>query len=329
MSESDDDATAPACNPPCERPRTWRRRLSNDIIGEVVQAAGPAASARAPRPIVSMETKKTDGPFQCVLPSDRANFRTHVTKFFALPDEVHATAWQEACTRLRETPCGWDGCSAVLNSFQTLAWHLHACHFQEYTDLKDSSPMTLSRCLWGGCGESFENRTYCQHVVEKHVFGALCCEYQRQGPSELMAHHVHDKNTLRPSIHPYTPYKAMPIPSLPAKIQKIDRWELSCPVVSVDPSFTGNAIRLSAHIMSSEAPRRPYKESSPVTAELTEGMSDLKDVTKLVVQGKLLLWPRGSLDAQQQPVFHQIVALLKSYCLYLYTDQIVLAGGLM
>ncbi|KAJ6489264.1 hypothetical protein C8R47DRAFT_479158 [Mycena vitilis] len=252
------------------------------------------------------------GPFQGVLPV-HANFRTgDVTAYPAPPElcsfrnEVHATAtWPEACTRLRETPCGWDGCCVILNSFQTLAWHLHACHFQEYTDLKDSSPMTLSRCLWGGCGESFENRMYClEHVAERHVFGALCCEYQSlntgQGPSELVGHHVHDKNTLRPSIYPYTPHKAMRIPLLPAKIQKINWWELSCPAVSVDPSFTGNAIRMSAHIMCSEAPRRPYEESSPVTAELTEGMSDLTDVTKLIVQGKLLLWPRGTVDAQQQ-----------------------------
>ncbi|KAJ6463720.1 hypothetical protein C8R47DRAFT_1157247 [Mycena vitilis] len=232
-------------------------------------------------------------------------------KIFCSVDRGQATriALREACTRLRETHCEWADCSAVLNSSQTLAIHLKAVHFED--EGKPLLPLTLWSCLWAKCSESFETGGRCRrHVVERHVFGALRCEYQScdmvfEDPSTLVAHatrHIKDKNTLRPSIYPSL---ALDL-ALPANV--IKPRESYRPVVNVNPSFSPTTICESRHRFPKAAQLEnwrsgPFQRSRPAPAKLARQMSDLKDDTDLT---DVVLWPPGGVGAQQ-PVFHCVV----------------------
>ena len=138
---------------------------------------------------------------------------------YAIEEEMRAAA-QIAYDRMRETPCQWHGCGAVLNSLSTLQKHaaLHATDNEEWvrplfpvascfycprarargqsllymTDGCDGDGLPLTganlqgtyACRWQNCSHRFSDEAKLARHVQKHATLPLPCAYEGQLPLE-------------------------------------------------------------------------------------------------------------------------------------------------
>ncbi|PIL37538.1 transcription factor [Ganoderma sinense ZZ0214-1] len=121
-------------------------------------------------------------------------------------EEAEAAA-ELAFSRLREMPCSWDGCGAVLNSMATLQKHVvrHA---------GENSEWGTFTCQWKGClSNSFKDEQSLVRHLQKHARSPLLCAYEGcdrsfASASDLLHHHQSSKHRdgqLRKSCYPAPP----------------------------------------------------------------------------------------------------------------------------
>ncbi|OBZ70218.1 hypothetical protein A0H81_09782 [Grifola frondosa] len=120
---------------------------------------------------------------------------------------------------MRELPCCWKACGAVLNSAQRLEKHVkeHAADKEEWN--------TFS-CEWHDCTRRFSDKPKLIHHLIRHATGSLFCAYEGcdeafSSPRELLDHHKsnkHSRDTLRKTSVPFCPVENKPVPPLPGVI---------------------------------------------------------------------------------------------------------------
>ncbi|KAJ7809804.1 hypothetical protein B0H14DRAFT_2865397 [Mycena olivaceomarginata] len=148
-------------------------------------------------------------------------------------DGAQAAAMLEALSRICPVSCGWQGCTAVLNSSETLVTHLYENHMQECIE--------PSKCRWDGCTEEFSNRRRLMEHIDSHVLETIHCGYQDceeifRTPRELMEHNFRHR-VQRTALKPSTPGQNFPtwallgpavqIPGIPKDRRKIlSAWVL-------------------------------------------------------------------------------------------------------
>ncbi|RPD81315.1 hypothetical protein L226DRAFT_608568 [Lentinus tigrinus ALCF2SS1-7] len=138
--------------------------------------------------------------------------------------EVQAAA-ELSCSRLRETPCQWAGCGAVLNSSHTLQKHL-ALHAGEQDEWGSYA------CRWHGClSKRFVDKVGLLKHLNKHALVPLRCAYEGcdqlfDAPDKLLEHHRSSKHRnengagiLRACCEPLRPLpRKRPLPPLPGVV---------------------------------------------------------------------------------------------------------------
>ncbi|OCH94527.1 hypothetical protein OBBRIDRAFT_124764 [Obba rivulosa] len=143
---------------------------------------------------------------------------------------------QLSYSRLRESPCRWRGCDAVLNSADSLGRHV-ATHVED-----DKTSYT---CDWHGCAKAFSRKVALLRHLQTHAYIPIFCAYEGTirplvflsrcdisneilgcdrsflTPRELLQHHSsyrHREARLKPSTVPFKHVDAEPIPPLPATL---------------------------------------------------------------------------------------------------------------
>ncbi|KAI0677637.1 hypothetical protein C8Q78DRAFT_1181142 [Trametes maxima] len=121
-------------------------------------------------------------------------------------EEEMREAAQVSYERMRESPCQWVGCGAVLNSMVALQNHaaLHA---------SDNEEWGTYACRWQNCSHRFSDETKLAQHVQKHARVPLHCAYEGcektfNTTEALLAHHRRSKHrggTLRRTPAPFTP----------------------------------------------------------------------------------------------------------------------------
>ncbi|KAJ7868072.1 hypothetical protein B0H14DRAFT_324722 [Mycena olivaceomarginata] len=143
---------------------------------------------------------------------------------------AQAAAMLEALSRICQVSCGWQGCTAILNSSETLVTHLYVNHMQEC--------IQPSKCRWDGCGEEFSNRGRLIEHIDSHVLETIHCGYQDceetfRTPRELVEHnlrHREQRTALKPSSVRAHPISCYPPPELG---QNFPTWALLGPDVQI------------------------------------------------------------------------------------------------
>ncbi|KAI9057407.1 hypothetical protein FKP32DRAFT_1689223 [Trametes sanguinea] len=152
-------------------------------------------------------------------------------------EEEAREAAQISYDRMREVPCLWTGCGAVLNSMSTLQKHvvLHAA---------DNEAWGTYGCNWHSCSHKFSDEAKLAHHLRKHAMTPLFCPYEGcdksfNTPEAFLAHHKSSKHrdgTLRRSTQPFAP---------------VIRRELT-PLPEVLPAYMSVPRRVARHPISKE-----------------------------------------------------------------------------
>ncbi|KAJ7883685.1 hypothetical protein B0H14DRAFT_2701438 [Mycena olivaceomarginata] len=157
---------------------------------------------------------------------------TKLEETIAPPEELCITndGVLEGFSRIYEVPCRWEGCTSVLNSFETLVLHVSKIHIQEQID--------TVQCQWEACGaELFDQKRLTAHA-QTHILETIPCAYQDcnetfRNPKELMEHNVRHKKqgtALKMSWRPTASQQLLPLPEL---VQDIPAWAVLAPHVWV------------------------------------------------------------------------------------------------
>ncbi|KAG6861844.1 hypothetical protein C0995_011141 [Termitomyces sp. Mi166 len=100
-------------------------------------------------------------------------------------DEFEREAIFLSCSRIRERPCKWNSCSAVLNSTEKLIRHLAYAHQEIFEE--------FSICRWQRCGQ--------------HACAYQDCKETFRTPRQLVKHHQaeHSNDPPKPASTPFAP----------------------------------------------------------------------------------------------------------------------------
>ncbi|EMD40371.1 hypothetical protein CERSUDRAFT_110966 [Gelatoporia subvermispora B] len=118
-------------------------------------------------------------------------------------------------SRLREMPCRWRGCDAVLNSANNLGQH---------TPGHVENDKTNYTCDWQGCATTFARKDVFMRHLRSHAFLPMLCAYEGCDRSfatakDLLQHHSsyrHRGATVKPSTAPFVRADLEPAPPMPA-----------------------------------------------------------------------------------------------------------------
>ncbi|KAJ7129198.1 hypothetical protein C8R44DRAFT_776141 [Mycena epipterygia] len=241
-------------------------------------------------------------------------------------NEGEAAAMLEACSRLREMPCEWLACGSVLNSFENLVTHLYEVHAQEDEE--------LATCMWDLCGESFLDWKGLALHSETHVLGTIHCAHQDcdqvlHSPRELVAHnlgHAEENRVLQPSARPSAPQEPLSLPDVPESVltSMVLAPAVQMPHISRDRHMSLGPWVLRNICAPANVRTKRYNAAMPLKdvgvkpdyefvetsamhyscvpsrpARIRE-MADLnsKEVSDLLEQGKMVLWPPSGAEHQ-------------------------------
>ncbi|KAI0711045.1 hypothetical protein C8T65DRAFT_695490 [Cerioporus squamosus] len=214
-----------------ESPRRKRRRSTLYVLAPPLPAY---ATSRRSTPRAASREPSVDELATCPVDEDEDEELSEEDK------EVQAAA-ELSYSRLRETPCQWAGCDAVLNSTQTLQKHL-ALHAGEQDEWGSYA------CRWHGCLSSrFVDKVGLLKHLNKHALLPLRCAYEGcdelfDAPDKLLEHHRSSKHrngsgVLRPTCGLLRPgERRRPLPPLP----------------DVVPAYLAVPCRVSMHPISKE-----------------------------------------------------------------------------
>ncbi|KAI0349318.1 hypothetical protein OH77DRAFT_1440494 [Trametes cingulata] len=117
---------------------------------------------------------------------------------------------------MREVPCLWGGCGAVLNSMSTLQKHvvLHA---------GDNTDWGTRACQWQSCSHRLSDEAELAHHLRKHAQVPFFCAYEGcdksfNTPEAFLAHHkssMHRNGQLRRTPWPFVPDISRELSPLP------------------------------------------------------------------------------------------------------------------
>ncbi|KAJ7849549.1 hypothetical protein B0H14DRAFT_2582477 [Mycena olivaceomarginata] len=147
-----------------------------------------------------------------------------------------------------DMPGRWQGCAAVLNSFETLVSHVSKIHIQE-------EQIDTLRCRWEGCTAELSDQKRLVAHTQAHVLETIPCAYQDcnetfRKPRELVERNVRHKEqgtALKKSPRPTAPQQLLPLPEL---VQDIPAWATLAPTVRIsripretpeDSEYLGNS----------------------------------------------------------------------------------------
>ncbi|KAI0920777.1 hypothetical protein AcV5_001432 [Taiwanofungus camphoratus] len=119
-------------------------------------------------------------------------------------------------SRMRESPCRWRGCSALLNSTAKLIKHV-STHAE---DRQQPGPFV---CEWQGCSRRFSKKSWLSNHLTRHASHPISCAYQNcerafASSKELLHHHSsyrHRGQPLKRTPDPFEPVNTEPLPPLP------------------------------------------------------------------------------------------------------------------
>ncbi|KAJ7068815.1 hypothetical protein C8F01DRAFT_1119411 [Mycena amicta] len=243
-------------------------------------------------------------------------------------NDAEAAAMCEAFDSLRAVPCRWFACGARLNSLGHLVAHLQTAHVEG----------DVLSCAWENCGrQTFGNAVELALHAETHVTRDIQCAYQDcehavLRPADLVVHHrghVEEGRVRLPSVRPQSVPSTQRPPDPP---QKVHGWGVTLPGLSTNVSpqrhtELGPWVLRSISAPTTRARLKRYNATKRLpevvpdyefleTSEMQYSSMpsraarfrdkemarlDSKEVTALIEDGKLVLWPPEEMDEPTTP----------------------------